>query len=258
MKTLGITVSMALGAVLAVPVPAGAAADTSVGQGFGAQQTKVTPEMQMPIYRPPSRPSRGGRVDGNSRGDEGEWPAVFVFSPKNHVGLTTRAQPSLFWYLSKPTTYPIEFVFDVALDESLAKYERSRSKPLLEKRIKNPGQAGVQRIDLKEYGVTLEPNVKYKWFIRVVINPEGPTPDIVASGFIERVDFVEALSIHFSSPGNGDAVLRLAEAGIWYDAIAMVCEAIERNLDNNTLRKQRASLLRQVDLQEVARHDSPE
>ena len=56
----------------------------------------------------------------------------------------------------------------------------------------------------------------------------------------------------------GQAVFRYAEAGLWYDAIATISEMIEKTPDDRKLRKQRASLLQQVGLWEVARYDNPE
>src|ERR1043166_1113983 len=57
----------------------------------------------VPVYKPPmlayQPPVRGApfiRVDGGSRDGKGDIPALCVLAP-DHVGLTTREQPSLFW-----------------------------------------------------------------------------------------------------------------------------------------------------------------
>jgi len=116
----------------------------------------------------------------------------------------------------------------------------------------------VQRISLKDLGIKLEPGVQYKWFVTLQVGAEASSKDVVAGGTIERIPFIEALSIHLSSTKNGEDVFRYAEAGLWYDAIATISEMIDKAPDDRMLRKQRASLLQQVGLWEVARYDNQE
>jgi regulator of sirC expression with transglutaminase-like and TPR domain len=47
----------------------------------------------------------------------------------------------------------------------------------------------------------------------------------------------------------------LAEAGHWYDAIALLSEQIEANPQDPNPRAQRAALLQQVGLQQIADYD---
>ena len=210
-------------------------------QSVGAQSQVPTGDVPVPVYKPLKRSIPRGRVGGGIRG--GDAPAIYVLAP-DHVGLTKDEQPSLFWYLSKPTSLPLEFTL----------IDTRAVKPILETRLKPPVQAGVQRISLKDFGLKLEPSVQYKWFVTMVLGPEASSKDIVAGGTIERITFVELLSLCQSK--NGEAVFRYAECGLWYDAIATISEMIEKTPDDRTLRKQRASLLQQVGLWEVARYDS--
>jgi hypothetical protein len=55
--------------------------------------------------------------------------------------------------------------------------------------------------------------------------------------------------------GAADAVGAYAAAGLWYDAIATLSERIAAAPADPLLRRQRAALLRQVGLQEVADWD---
>lgn len=197
----------------------------------------------MPVYKQPRRSIPKGRVGGGIRG--GDAPALYVLVP-DHVGLTKDEQPTLLWYLSKPTSLPLEFT----LVDSRA------IKPLLEKQLSPPAKPGVQRISLKDFGIKLEPNVQYKWFVTLVVGPESSSRDIVVGGTIERITFVEKLSL--CQGMNGNTVNDLAGCGLWYDAIAMLSEMIEKAPDDRMLRKQRASLLQQVGLWEVARYDNQE
>ena len=207
-------------------------------------QRQQTPQGDVPIYNPRKQSAPKGRVGGGIRGGDG--PALYVLAP-DHVGFTKDEQPSLYWYLSKTTSLPLEFTL----------IDGRAVKPVVETKLKAPAQPGVQRISLKDFGIKLEPGVQYKWFITLQVGAEASSKDVVAGGTIERIPFLEALP-HLEVPKNGEAVFRYAEAGLWYDAIATISEMIDKAPDNRRLRKQRASLLQQVGLWEVARYDNPE
>lgn len=248
MRSLRIAIALLFGWSLGMSVTPASAGERP-GQLETAQsietQKPQSPVGEIPIYKPRRQSTPKGRVGGGIRGGDG--PALYVLAP-DHVGFTKEEQPALFWYQSKTTSLPLDFT----LIDSRA------IKPVLETRLRAPAQPGVQRISLKDLGVKLEPGVQYKWFVTLALGPEASSKDVVAGGTIERIPFIEALSIHLASAKNGDAVFRYAEAGLWYDAIATISELIDKAPDDRKLRKQRASLLQQVGLWEVARHDSPE
>ena len=249
MRPLRIAIAILLGWVLGMPASGQAAENPATSPMKPSVEAPAQEPAQagtgMPVYKPPKRSIPKGRVGGGIRGGDG--PALYVLAP-DHVGFTKDEQPSLFWYLSKTTSLPLEFTL----------IDGRAVKPIIETKLKAPAQPGVRRISLKDLGIKLEPGVQYKWFITLQVGAEASSKDVVAGGTIERIPFIEALSIHLSAAKNGDAVFRYAEAGLWYDAIATISEMIEKTPDDRKLRKQRASLLQQVGLWEVARHDSPE
>ncbi len=61
------------------------------------------------------------------------------------------------------------------------------------------------------------------------------------------------LASQIAKGGATGAVMAYAEAGCWYDAFAAISDLIDRNPDDGRLRAIRASLLRQVGFEEVAR-----
>jgi len=249
MKPIRIATAILLGWAVWTASPVQAAEPQAGGpmtmQGVEAQTQKpAQAATDMPVYKLPKRSIPKGRVGGGIRGGDG--PALYVLAP-DHVGFTKDEQPSLFWYLSKTTSLPLEFTL----------IDGRAVKPIIETKLKAPAQPGVRRISLKDLGIKLEPGVQYKWFITLQVGAEASSKDVVAGGTIERIPFLEALP-HLEVPKNGEAVFRYAEAGLWYDAIATISEMIDKAPDDRKLRKQRASLLQQVGLWEVARHDSPE
>lgn len=208
-------------------------------------QAGPSEESSLPIYTPRTKTSPRARVGGGLRGTDGKDPEIVALVP-DHVGLTVKQAPSLNWFLSKPTSLPIRFTF---ID--------SRSvKPLYEGPIPTPDLAGVQSINLKDLGLTLEPEVQYRWYISAIRNPDSPSQDIVAGGVIERCEFSACLvETEVDLTCDRQSVVRNAVRGFWYDAMACLCELIDANPSEQTLRRQRAALLKQIGLHGVADWD---
>jgi hypothetical protein len=152
----------------------------------------------------------------------------------------------LYWYLSKPTSYPVEFTISD---------DRGR-QPLLERRLSGPVQPGVQRVRLADYGVRLAVGVPYRWSIALVVDPGNRSRDIIAGGTIERIAPPEALRADLAQASQAQAFHIYAEAGLWYDALSTISDLIDAAPNNLLLRRQRASLLEQVNLGEVAQDDT--
>jgi len=220
---------VALAAVL-VMAPAGASAD-------GEQQ-------QLPSYHAPEQTMPRARVGGTLRSADGEDPAVAALVP-DHVGITVKQHPVLNWFLSKPTTLPIKFTL---IDERAI-------GALVERPITSPAKAGVQAIRINEIDFELEPNIQYRWYISLIKDADSPSRDIVTGGMIERCLFSECLLLDAPTTCSREAVMATAAKGFWYDAMACLSELIESNPTDTHLRRQRASLLRQVGLHEVAEWD---
>jgi hypothetical protein len=197
------------------------------------------------IYTPPKKPTPRARVGGTLRGTDGNEPELVALVP-DHVGLTIKQTPTLNWYLSKPTTYALRFTLN----------DTQKVVPLYEGSLPVPTEAGVQSIDLKSLGLTLEPNVQYRWFVSASPNPASPSRDIVAGGMIERCDLSECLTItSVNLTCDRESVRTNALIGFWYDAMGCVCSLIEKDSKDPSLRRLRAALLRQVGLNGVADWD---
>ena len=208
-------------------------------------QSKPSEDVPLPVYTPPKKLIPRARVGGGLRGTDGSDPVLVALVP-DHVGLTIKKTPVLNWFLSKPTTYPLKFtLIDV----------RSVT-PLHEGPIPAPIRAGIQSINLKDWGLALEPDVQYRWYISATRNPNSPSQDIVAGGVIERCEFSTCLvEMEVDLSCDRQSVLRNALRGFWYDAMACVCELIDASPSDQTLRRQRAALLNQIGLSGVAEWD---
>ena len=218
--------------------------ETTVSPTVEPKKEQLATPLGMPVYRPPLRGAPGGRVGGGTRGTSGDLPLLSVLTP-DHTGLTVQQQPSLYWFLSELVNCPVE----------LTVIEDRAIRPLLEKRIAFPEQPGVQCIRLADHGVRLQKETHYKWFVAFVPDPNCRSKDTIAGGTIECVDFPNHLRAKLGEAGKTKSPHVYAEAGLWYDALSAISNLIETSPNDTVLRKQRASLLEQAGLPEIAGYD---
>ena len=183
-------------------------------------------------YQAPTPDQPGLRIDGESSNTQ--FPSVFVLAP-NHVGLTSQEQPALYWYISQDAHYPMDVMIA----------EEGHFDALLDIRLLPPLQAGIHELRLKDYGITLLPEVPYRWTVRLS-NPQG-SENPTASGAIQRINTQTGASTSLTSSPES-----YSQKGQWYDALAALQTLIQDNPGNADLLTQRASLLKHVGLTEAA------
>jgi hypothetical protein len=179
-------------------------------------------------------------VGGGPRGTPRDLFVLSALAP-DHSGLTVQEQPTLYWFISGPTSFPVELTIS----------DPRVPKPLVETRLPSPVAAGVHSVRLVDHGVRLSPGVQYRWFVAVVPDQGRRSRDILAGGTIERIDGPEGLRTQAAQASRESLPFIYAEAGLWYDALAAVSELIERAPDNREHRRQRAALLAQVGLPQI-------
>ena len=218
----------------------------AVISGSEAQEKKNTPPAAnpgSPVYNPPLRGAPGGRVGGGTRGAGRTGREVFVLSAlaPDHPGLTVNEQPSLYWFISNPSSAPVEVTVT----------DPAGTQPLLELQLLPPVQRGVHRIRLADHNVRLAPGVPYRWFVAIVADLSRRSRDILAGGTIERIALPEGLRPKLAQADKAQLPFLYAEAGLWYDAFGAISELIESAPNDPELRKQRAALLAQAGLPEL-------
>jgi hypothetical protein len=202
----------------------------------------ATAAQTLPQYKPPLRGAPGGRVGGASRGDDtSALPRIDLLAPETHSGLTENAAPELYYFVSGPVTRPFELTITAPM----------QPKPLVETAITAPTQADIYGVRLGDLGVQLQTGVNYTWSISVVVNPQLPSDDVVATATIMRVapnPAIEAAAR--DAPPLRQAVI-FAQSGLWYDAVAAAAAEARRGAGPAAL----DALLRQVGLQSVANEE---
>lgn len=196
------------------------------------------------VYKPPSLGKPARTVGGGSRGTTGKVPVLFVVTP-DHVGQTTSDQPSLFWYIDHVPDGPLRIEFTLLDEEGV--------DPLVETTLETPKNGGIHRIRIDDYSVKLAPGSEYEWSVALILDPDERSKDIVATGWIDRVQASDELASRLATAGSDQAAGVYAAEGLWYDAVAGLSDQIDRNPADAQLHQQRADLLRQVGLDEAAR-----
>jgi hypothetical protein len=153
------------------------------------------------------------------------------------AALTTKEQPTLFWFQSKEANARLEVTV----------IEPGKPKPLL---VAGSASAkpGIHRIRLARYGVKLAPDVTYRWSVSLIPNPSSRSLDAVASGNLKRIEPSKELAQEVAGAKPADLPAIYAQAGIWYDALDAISNEIDANPTDNSLRQERADLMKQAGL----------
>ncbi len=203
------------------------------------------PGVRLPRFAPPDLGAPKITVAAGTRGGPApDAVRISALVPK-HAALTLEEQPALYWYLSH----------EIASGAELLVTREQTNTPVLAASIGGPLRPGVQQIRLSDHGLSLEPEMAYRWRVTLVPNPRRAWEKIVTGGEIERIDPTPALQSELAAADSAQACFILAEAGIWYDALAAVSRRIEAAPDDEAARWQRAALLEQVGLPVVAAED---
>jgi Domain of Unknown Function (DUF928) len=156
------------------------------------------------VYRPPDRGAPEGRISAATRGVTRHL--LRTLAP-DHVGLTLREQPVLYWLTPEQLAAGVKLVIISDAEE----------QPLVDKSLPGPLEAGIHAIRLSELGVKLKPDLDYRWSVAPANAPRS-----ISASFIRRV----------TRPGlllqTGSSLRRaaqLADAGIWYDALDAASQA---------------------------------
>lgn len=162
-------------------------------------------EVETKQYRPPKHgvKRKTVRIPGGSRGSQcqnSNYPITLLI-PEDHVATTISSHPELHWYL-KNNSYPIRFTLT----------EPGQINPIYVKNleIKKPG---LVKLKLPKSVTPLESEKLYKWTVSIICNPLSPSENILAKGWIMKVEqpiFNQEV----------DCVKKYANAGIWYDALS--------------------------------------
>ena len=192
------------------------------------------------VYKPPLRGAPGRRIGGASRGSNVAAATIDLLAPDGHAGQTADAAPTLYYFVSRRIDQPMQLTISAP----------RRAAPLLETNIPAPKGPGLYALRLADFHVRLDENTLYTWSISAVIDPRERANDIVASASLLRTAPDPALDGRVRAAPPPRRAALLAQAGLWYDAVAAAAET--KDQDSH---KALDALLDQVGLTEPARFD---
>jgi hypothetical protein len=195
-------------------------------------------------YIPPASRSRPQRTQGaGSRGCPQVQPiALQLLIPSDRTARTSVSHPTLAWHLSAVPSTPLQ----------LAVTEEGAAKPIFVRNLA-VDRPGVMRYALPSELTGLQTGKEYRWTVSLICNPEHPSQNAYARGWIERVstdaDLVKRLN---ASASSSQKALVYAQAGIWYDAIATLLDTPASSNDRANAAEFLQALLSQVGLKEAS------
>ncbi|MGB0909493.1 MAG: DUF928 domain-containing protein [Nitrospirales bacterium] len=199
------------------------------------------PPLRLPVYKPPKGiGAPGGRVGGGTRGDDSAMLMLFALVP-DHLGLTIKEQPTLYWYLSNQSSHRLVLTIN---HEDLV-------KPVLEMALAESGTPGIHSVSLSDHNIKLELHTEYKWFVELVMDVDYPARNLVAGGRIKRIPPPEPLLIKLREAEVQERTSIYSEAGLWYDAFDSISDLIDRKPDNPDYPIKRKYLLKQIYEEEI-------
>lgn len=133
---------------------------------------------------------------------------VAARAPGDHTGLTLSRSPRLWWALDKATDRPVQIT--IVDGESI--------DPLVRVELPGPHAAGLHAFDLSEHGATLAPDVDYRWFVSIVVDPDRPSRNPVSAGALRVAGPSDARRETVSGADASVRGNKFAELGLWYDA----------------------------------------
>ena len=228
--------SFAAGRAVAQPAGGAQKPDAAKQDARKAEASKPPPPRK---FRPPPGAPPATRTKGavRSKDDKNAPPGeVVVLAPDGVMGYTTRERPVLFWSLSRPTDQPVQITInDLKTGESV-----------VDVTLEGGQRAGVHRFDTskleKAKDFKLEPGVQYEWVV-LVPRPEGVNARSARSICrLMRMDPAKVPAVSESS-GPAERARAYADAGVWFDYLTALDDAIATDPQNVAWREARDAAL---------------
>lgn len=187
-------------------------------------------------FVPPSSSLPAQRTGGASR--SGADVKLSILAPADSVGTTSREQPVIYWYISGDTDKPIEIsVNDTKSKETIADTE-----------LKGPTKAGVHKFDLSQATldgkkVQLKPDASYEVVVTVVNDDKAGSKNPTATCRIQVVAKKDAPPDAAKESDPAKRAAAYGKAGIWFDYLDSLNEAIAAKPNDEALLQKRAKAL---------------
>ncbi|MDZ8188453.1 MAG: DUF928 domain-containing protein [Nostoc sp. ChiSLP02] len=167
-----------------------------------------------------------------------------TISSKSFLALTVSEYPIFWFYIPNlpPNLHSAEFVLLNEIEDDIYR-----------SRLTLPEKPGVISISLPQQPkYSLDVDKKYHWYLKVYCNDLRKTSGyFYIDGLVQRVALTQKLESQLKAVKPREYIAYI-DNGIWYDAITNLASLRSSNLQNDTLQKDWANLLKSVGLQDIA------
>ena len=227
------TLAFAAGTLLACVCP-----------GVAEEQEGRQPSIAIPKFKTPPGKAKRKSSSGTRKGED---PVrVMLLTPTSH-GLTFSAQPTLFWHQSDASK-PGRVVFLIG--------EVGGKRNLAKVRLRRARAKGINRLELSDLGVRLEPGKSYSWSVTYVTSGRSPTLNGVCKGVIKYQQPPAPVSEKLAAASDAQRVQLFAENGVWHDLLATLDKLGSGVTPDPAARDAFEELLRDVGLDGLVRGGS--
>lgn len=171
-----------------------------------------------------------------------EESAVAVVAPRGQVALTAKRQPTIYWFVGRPTRRDVRITI-TAVDGV---------EPIIEELLPPPTEAGLRAYSLARAGVSLERDSVYLFEVALVASARRPDLDVTASSLVRVVE-AGSIERRLAEQPKEAAIHTLAEAGLWLDAFARSQEMVAALPGETLPAAHRGALLESAGLDAIAR-----
>jgi hypothetical protein len=165
------------------------------------------------IYVPKVKGQSKQRTDGATRGGVQQPPPVVRVLTPEEKAIVSSPQPTLYWFIDKPTTYECDVLVKTIDDE-----------PVFEQKFKGIKTGGLVPIDLSKSAKKLEPGKDYRFVVLVSVQPAEPASDIESSGTIRYEAPDASLQQQLAGGSAIDKAVAYAGNGYFTDAVATLAK----------------------------------
>lgn len=202
----------------------------TIGSAANADEVRWTPDPKRGRASNTLSGGRRGAVSATcAQGDHSLRPAVTLLVPEEAIALTTKAQPTLVWYVEGNQAAEMEFVL----------LHPEHADPIYTKKIQSA--IGLVEVTLPE-SAALEVGVPYRWTVSVTCDHDNFS--VHTRSLVERVEMPNAAP-NTSVMSSFEQASFYASQGIWYDALNLLIDAYRQDAQIAVLQEFR-SLLRQI------------
>lgn len=167
--------------------------------------------------------------------------------PENHFGLTTSGYPTFFWYVTENLASE-KFFSEMEFELK----QVGKNEPIYKDKIPVERKPAIVQIQLPKNSPQMVTGQEYVWSVSTLCVANGEIKKMMVQSSIRRVAPTPALTrLLGAAKSEREQASAYAVEGFWYDAVATLVKAADRNPDDRAIAEDFYSLLDQVGLNEV-------